>query len=196
MKVLISGFGPFAEHTQNPTEDLINRLRDSKFPYELAAVLLPVSYKDSFLVLEERIKEFSPDWVISFGLAGDRNAISLEQIAVNEMNSKTADNQGVKLEGVEILHNSENSLHSTLPLEQILLFSEDSPIPYEISQNAGRFVCNALMYKALHYFKDSDVKAGFIHIPPTIEHNKVDDGHKFVDIFESVYGWLIKLEHF
>ena len=40
-------------------------------------------------------------------------------------------------------------------------------IPVELSNSAGTYVCNNLMYHVLHYIDNNklDIKAGFIHVP-------------------------------
>jgi pyroglutamyl-peptidase len=45
--------------------------------------------------------------------------------------------------------------------------SLDAGIPAQISNSAGTFVCNALMYRVLNMTEGTDTKAGFIHVPQT-----------------------------
>jgi pyroglutamyl-peptidase len=46
-------------------------------------------------------------------------------------------------------------------------------IPAEISNSAGTYLCNNVMYQTLHYLhqqqKESAVRAGFVHIPASHE---------------------------
>lgn len=55
----------------------------------------------------------------------------------------------------------------------------ENGFPSEISNTAGTYLCNNVMYEALHYVNttNSSIISGFIHIPAShelaIEHGKV-----------------------
>ena len=42
---------------------------------------------------------------------------------------------------------------------------KENNIKASISYTCGTYVCNYLMYSVLNYFKDTNVKSGFIHVP-------------------------------
>ncbi|PLP12840.1 pyroglutamyl-peptidase I, partial [Klebsiella pneumoniae] len=55
---------------------------------------------------------------------------------------------------------------STLPIKAIVSALRQQGIPASVSQTAGTFVCNHVMYGLLHQLQGkSGQKAGFIHIP-------------------------------
>lgn len=55
---------------------------------------------------------------------------------------------------------------STLPIKAMVAALRESGIPASVSQTAGTFVCNHVMYGVLHKLADRpEVKGGFIHIP-------------------------------
>lgn len=55
---------------------------------------------------------------------------------------------------------------STLPIKAIVAALRSKGIPASVSQTAGTFVCNHVMYGLLHSLHNSSgVKGGFIHIP-------------------------------
>ena len=56
---------------------------------------------------------------------------------------------------------------STLPIRQMMKDIAVKKIPVEISNSAGTYVCNNLMYHVLNYIDVNklNIKAGFIHVP-------------------------------
>ncbi|PLM97052.1 pyroglutamyl-peptidase I, partial [Klebsiella variicola] len=54
----------------------------------------------------------------------------------------------------------------TLPIKAIVSALRDRGIPASVSQTAGTFVCNHVMYGLLHKLQEqAGVRGGFIHIP-------------------------------
>jgi pyroglutamyl-peptidase len=56
-----------------------------------------------------------------------------------------------------------------LPLDEMLASVLELEIPAALSDDAGRFVCNHVMYAALDEIERADmsVRCGFIHVPLT-----------------------------
>ncbi|MGH1467381.1 MAG: pyroglutamyl-peptidase I [Bdellovibrionales bacterium] len=166
MKVLISGFEPFGGDKINPSQELIKKLKDQTFAFEVLGVVLPVSFENSFTVLKKHIDQFKPDYVVCTGLAKDRSGITIERIAVNVMEASIPDNDGYKPHGERIISNDSDGLFSTLPIDSILTQLKKAEIKSSISNTAGTYVCNSLMYKVLSYGKELGYRGGFIHLPP------------------------------
>ena len=61
----------------------------------------------------------------------------------------------------------DKSIFSTIPIKEIVSAIKNEKIPAAISDSAGTFVCNHLMYGILNHISKSNIhaKAGFIHIP-------------------------------
>ncbi len=167
MKIIITGFEPFLDSEENPTQEIIKLLPKSIYGNELIKVELPVIYDECFNILLKIIEEKKPDVIINLGLAGGRKAISIERVAININDSSSPDNKGVILQDKQIIKAGKNAYFSTLPIKQIMKNIEKKKIPVEISNSAGTYVCNNLMYHALHYIyiNNLDIKAGFIHVP-------------------------------
>ena len=100
--------------------------------------------------------------------------------------------ESINLEG-------EPGYFSTLPIRQMVNKLIEEGFPAEISNTAGTYLCNNVMYEALHYAKTTkpDMKAGFIHIPAShelaIQHGKIpswshDDLKRSVEICIGVLG--------
>jgi len=167
MKILITGFVAFLENTENPTQEILKLLPKSIYGNKLIKVELPVVYDECFDVLLPEILENTPDIIINLGLAGGRKAISLERVAININDSISTDNKGNCPTDEVIEKMGKNAYFSTLPLRKLMKNIQAKNIPVEVSNSAGTYVCNNLMYHVLHYIVQNnlDIKAGFIHVP-------------------------------
>ena len=167
MKVLITGFDKFGGESINPSNLCVNSLSDVIDNIEIKKITLPTVFKDSSRVLEENIKSFSPSIVICVGQAGGRSKITPERIAINIDDARIPDNIGNSPIDEIIRKDGENAYFSTLPIKAIVDELNKNNIPSAISNTAGTFVCNHIMYESLYLAstKYPHIKAGFIHIP-------------------------------
>ena len=167
MKVLITGFDKFGGESINPSSLCVNSLLDVIDNIEIKKITLPTIFKDSSQVLEENIKSFSPNIVICVGQAGGRSKITPERIAINIDDARIPDNIGNSPIDETIRKDGENAYFSTLPIKAIVDELNKNNIPSTISNTAGTFVCNHIMYESLYLTstKYPNIKAGFIHIP-------------------------------
>lgn len=108
-----------------------------------------------------------PDAIISLGQAGGRSCISIERVAINVDDAKIADNDGNKPIDKFIFEDGENAYFSTLPIKAMVEAIKAAKIPAEISNSAGTYVCNHLMYGILYKINKErlNIRAGFIHLP-------------------------------
>ena len=167
MKVLITGFDSFGNETINPSNLAVNSLPDSIGDIIIKKVTIPTIFKKSSEVLEKYIAEFSPNIVICVGQAGGRSKITPERIAINIDDARIPDNIGNSPIDETIRKDGENAYFSTLPIKAIVDELNKNNIPSAISNTAGTFVCNHIMYESLYLTstKYPNIKAGFIHIP-------------------------------
>ena len=167
MRVLITGFDKFGGESINPSSSCVNSLPDVIDNIEIKKVTLPTVFKDSSRVLEENIKSFSPNIIICVGQAGGRSKITPERIAINIDDARIPDNIGNSPIDEAIRKDGENAYFSTLPIKAIVDELNKNNIPSAISNTAGTFVCNHIMYEALYITSKNypNIKAGFIHIP-------------------------------
>ena len=167
MRVLITGFDKFGGESINPSSLCVNSLPDVIDNIEIKKITLPTVFKDSSRVLEENIDSFSPNIVICIGQAGGRSKITPERIAINIDDARIPDNIGNSPIDKTIRKDGENAYFSTLPIKAIVEELNKNNIPSAISNTAGTFVCNHIMYESLYLTstKYPNIKAGFIHIP-------------------------------
>ncbi|KAB2335828.1 pyroglutamyl-peptidase I [Bacillus mesophilum] len=170
-KLLLTGFEPFLQFKINPTMKIASELNGQSIgDYGIHSEILPVDFRIAGRKLLSYIEKYKPDAVISLGLAGGRYKITPERIAIN-INDGESDNSGNKLEDERIIDEGEDGYFTTLPIRNMINSLHSSGLPAEISNSAGTYLCNHVMYQALHYAKkqDADMKAGFIHIPASHE---------------------------
>ena len=166
MKILITGFDPFDKDDINPSIELVKKIDEKIDNAQIFKVEIPTVFKKSGEILEENIKKIRPDVILCIGQAGGSPSISVERIAINIDDARIADNLGEKPIDEKIRVDGENAYFSNLPIKKIVEEIKKEKIPAEISNSAGTFVCNHLMYEALYLAKKyKNIKVGFIHIP-------------------------------
>lgn len=165
--VLLTGFEPFGDESINPSWEVVSRLEGVTDAEEcIVCVQLPCVFGESLQVLLAAIARYSPTLVIAVGQAGGRTDISLERIAINIDDARIPDNQGYQPIDKPVVENGPAAWFSTLPIKAIVNALQQEGIPASVSQTAGTYVCNHVMYGLLHALGDKpEVKAGFIHIP-------------------------------
>ena len=77
------------------------------------------------------------------------------------------DNDGYQPVDTPVYEDGENAYFATLPIKGIVEEIKESKIPASISNTAGTYVCNHIMYSLLYYVskKNLNIKGGFIHVP-------------------------------
>jgi pyroglutamyl-peptidase len=175
-RLLISGFEPFAGEAINPSAELVRDrawLQSSLPGFDVQSVLLPVTFQAAYEVLSRRVRELDPDVVIALGQAGGRDKLGLERVAINCLDAEIADNAGEKPVDEPIEKGGPVGLFATLPIRKMLDKGLASGIACEISNTAGTYVCNFLLYRLLEENRTSRRHCGFIHLPYLPEQAKV-----------------------
>lgn len=166
-KLLLTGFEPFLNYPINPTEEIVQALDGAVIgDYMVCSKLLPVEFRLSGDRIIEYIQDILPDAVISLGLAAGRSQITLERIGINCADGEK-DNTGYKPLGERIVADGADGMFTSLPLNQMLEGLIEAGYPASISNSAGTYVCNQVMYRVLHHFQETkqSKQAGFIHVP-------------------------------
>lgn len=175
-KILISGFEPFGGSAINPTERLINDIKNESFAdAEIRTVLLPVHYDECAELLLKEVRTFEPDAVIACGVAGGRTAVTPERIAINTKDvppeSVIADNRGARPQDEPIDPEGPDGLFATLPIRAMVNRMKEAGIPATVSNTAGTYICNNTMYAVLNEIRKRQlpILAGFVHFPASTE---------------------------
>ena len=166
MKIIVTGFDPFGGETINPSIECVKALPEIE-GVELIRLELPTVFKESAKRLNEVINDVKPDAVLSVGQAGGRPGITMERIAINVDDARIPDNISQQPIDETIQTEGEAAYFTTLPIKRIVKAIREAGISAEVSNSAGTFVCNHIMYQALFAATKADkpFKAGFMHIP-------------------------------
>ncbi len=180
-KVLITGFAPFDGEQLNPSYEAIKSIDLKSLPCELMRMEVPTEFYVSANQVIDTIHIFHPDVIILVGQAGGRKEISVERVAINIDDASIPDNRGMKPIDHEISVFGQPAYFSTLPIKRIVKVLQDHGFPANVSNSAGTYVCNHLMYSVLHELSMNNpysAIAGFIHVPYTTSQVK-DKPHAF-----------------
>ncbi|GAA0127092.1 MULTISPECIES: pyroglutamyl-peptidase I [Clostridium] len=167
MKVLITGFDPFGGEKVNPALEAVKLLPDIISGAEVIKLEIPTVFRKSVIHIDEAIKMNNPDIVISVGQAGGRFGINPERVAINIDDARIKDNIGNQPIDIEIEEDGKKAYFSSLPIKAMVKKMNDNGIPAAVSNTAGTFVCNHVMYGILYLIdkKYPNIKGGFIHVP-------------------------------
>ena len=172
--ILISAFEPFGVDDINPTQLVLKDLPEEIAGCNIHKLLLPVEFKKAPKIASTEFLKIKPSILIMLGQAGGRDNISIESKAINLMNAPTlGDNADYKPQNEPIIFDGPKYLDTTLPIEKIVEAINKESIPSKISNDAGTYVCNALLYQMLYLNKEK-IPMGFIHVPYIKEQGHLD----------------------
>ncbi|SFM86793.1 pyroglutamyl-peptidase [Izhakiella capsodis] len=166
--VLITAFEPFDGETVNPSWEAVRQLDQRELMgATVVACLLPCEFGQSLVVLKQAINRLRPTLVMATGQAGGRSEVSVERIGINIDDARIADNRGRQPVDQPIVPEGPAAYFATLPIKAMVAAIREAGIPAVISQTAGTYVCNHVLYSLLHYLHHAmpEVRGGFIHIP-------------------------------
>ncbi|MGR7909359.1 pyroglutamyl-peptidase I [Lysinibacillus capsici] len=177
-KILVTGFEPFLDYKINPTMQIVEELNGKKIDcYDIVGRILSVDFQQSAEQLKQHIEEVKPQIIISLGLAGGRFKVTPERIAINVKDGEP-DNNGYTPVDERIHEEGADAYLTNLPIRSMVNRLQAEGYPAEISNTAGTYLCNNIMYEGLAYAQQHEgVRAGFIHIPASfelaIQHGKI-----------------------
>ena len=167
MKVLITGFDPFGGEKINPALEAVMALPDTIGDVEVIKLEIPTVFGKSLATIREAVIKHQPDIIISVGQAGGRFGISPERVAINIDDARIKDNEGNQPIDIKVIENGEAAYFSNLPIKAMTQAMVNAGIPASVSNSAGTFVCNHVMYGILHMIHTEypHMRGGFIHVP-------------------------------
>lgn len=150
INILLTSFDTWLPHQpSNASDDLLAKVAEiESLPYALTFLRkLPVDPKLGPMQAIAKIDELQPDLIICCGMAESRKILTVESTAISEG---------------EILQ-------TTIPLSSLVA----NLTLTEISDDAGKFVCEALYYSVLKHIKEKSLQSQciFIHVPILTEEN-------------------------
>ncbi|MCD8506254.1 MAG: pyroglutamyl-peptidase I [Alkalibacterium thalassium] len=167
MKILVTGFDPFGGEKINPAYEAVRRLDSEIAGAEIITMELPTVFHHAAEVLEGKIREADPDVILCVGQAGGRYSVSPERVAINLDDARIPDNKRNQPIDSPIQSDGPAAYFSTLPIKAMVEKMRQAGVPASVSNSAGTFVCNHIMYQVL-YTLDRHFPGktgGFVHVP-------------------------------
>ena len=166
MKILLTGFDPFGGESINPAWEAVKRVK-APAGAELIRLEVPTVFGRSITTVLTSMRLHRPDVVVCVGQAAGRSEITPERVAINIADASIPDNEGNRPCDTPIYPDGENACFSTLPVKAMVEAIKAAGLPASLSNTAGTFVCNQLMYGLLYHISREfpGMGGGFIHVP-------------------------------
>lgn len=166
MKILLTGFDPFGGATINPAWETAKRVK-ARAGIEIIPLMVPTVFGRSIETVTAAMEKHCPDAVLCLGQAGGRSDITPERVAINLNDARIPDNDGVTLIDTPIYEDGETAYFSSLPVKAMIEAIHEVGLPASLSNSAGTYVCNHLMYGLLYTIakRYPGMRGGFVHIP-------------------------------
>ena len=167
MKLLLTAFDPFGGERLNPALEAVKKVSDRVGDVEIIKLEVPTVFGKSINMVKAEMERIQPDFVLCIGQAGGRFDVTPERVAINIDDARIPDNEGNQPLSTAIFEDGENAYFSSLPVKAMVQAIRDIGLPSSVSNTAGTFVCNHLMYGVLYHIKHSypKMRGGFVHVP-------------------------------
>lgn len=142
-RILLTSFNTWLPHqTSNSSDDLLNELAKVDTSSFLTFLkLLPVDVELASCCVIEKINELQPNVIICCGMAESRSLLTIESTATC----------------------GEMVLNTPVDLIELII----NAVAIEISNDAGKFVCEGLYYSIMQYIIEQQLNIDciFVHVP-------------------------------
>lgn len=185
VRLLLTGFGPFPNVEDNASASLVTQLAEAagRVPgVRVASQILSVDWEAAPRQAAALIASEGPDIILHFGVSRSATAIVIESIAHNRC-SDFPDVCGAVPPSSRLDENAADMLASTFPVHEIVGRLKAKNLPVQLSEDAGAYLCNAVLYTSLHACLRPKVQAGFIHLP--VDLSGQDGGLTMADAVEG-----------
>ncbi len=167
MKLLLTAFDPFGGETINPALEAVRLVSDKVGEVDIVKLTVPTVFGKSVQTVAAAMEKEKPDAVLCIGQAGGRFDLTPERVAINCDDARIPDNEGNQPIDQVIFKDGAPAYFSTLPIKAMVQSIRGEGIPASVSNTAGTFVCNHLMYGVLYTLAKHypNVRGGFMHVP-------------------------------
>lgn len=168
--VLLTGFGPFPGVPVNATARLVPALaaiaHDAFSDHAIHHEILPAEWAVAPVRLAALLETHKPVLALHFGVAQDATGFRVEGEAHNACRL-SPDAKGDVPATLSLIADGALSQSVTVPVEKIVQKLQSLGLPAYSSSDAGRYLCNTVLYHSLTASARSQrgFRAGFIHIP-------------------------------
>ena len=158
---------PFGGERTNPSWEIAKSLPKIISGHRVVALRVPTEFGKAIDVTIKAINAHQPEIVLCFGQAGGRSCMNVERVAINVDDARTADNAGKQLIDEAVRTDGPAAYFCSVPIKAMVAAMKKAGVPAVISNTAGTFVCNHLIYGVLDHIAQYRLttRAGFIHVP-------------------------------
>lgn len=177
--LLLTGFGPFPGIADNATAVLVPRLTkavQARFVgFRVHGEILPTEWDAGPRRLTELLTSLKPAIALHFGVSADAAGFQIEQRGANICRG-VSDAAGRMPGAAHVLAEAMTHRLSSLAIVEAVERLRRLAIPAHISQDAGAYLCNAVLYHSLRHANEHAplTITGFIHIPSRIGNDSAD----------------------
>ena len=166
MKLLVTGFGPFPGVRHNPSGQIALAIgrsaRLKRQGVQIAAHELIVTYA-ALPDLVELIDREKPDAILMFGIAARTKQPRLERRGENRTRPLSVDASGTRPKSRKLDETAPLIRNVRVALEPLRLALQRQGFKPTLSNNAGAYLCNAVLFNALG--EKPDAPCIFVHVP-------------------------------
>lgn len=177
LTILVTGFGPFPGAPFNPTDALVQHLTRIRRPAFATTRRVGHVFPTSYSILDEDfpalVRQHRPDVILMFGLASRTRHLRVETVARNILSASLPDVTGTRPAQSRLAAAKTKALQSGAPCARLLQAARSARVRAALSRDAGRYLCNALYWRALEAVAQPDGPrfAVFIHVPKVRRHS-------------------------
>lgn len=176
--ILVSGFEAFGGRSENASWVLAQEIGKA-FPQEVRTLQVPVIW-GAPLESINGVKPLPKVW-LAFGEGTPEFQI---EIVAHNLRGRYPDNHGMKPATPEVVKDAEAELHQQAKVEGLAQALTQAGFPTHVSQSAGRYLCEEMLYSLLHAQKqhpEALKMVMFIHVPPLAQTVKLPASQQKVD---------------
>eukprot|EP00457_Paulinella_chromatophora_P011566 gb/GEZN01011714.1/.p1 GENE.gb/GEZN01011714.1/~~gb/GEZN01011714.1/.p1 ORF type:complete len:263 (-),score=40.51 gb/GEZN01011714.1/:346-1113(-) len=176
--ILLTGFGPWGSSPVNPAEKVAKALNGVLIgDFTIVSVITPSSFVESLEVVKAKLEQVHPAVVVMLGEYPGRAALTVERLAQNLNDSARyglSDSNHFSTRDLLTAPDGPAAYYTTLPIRAMVKAMRAAGVPADISDTAGTFWGNHLMYGILHHLsahkapgtsQPPSVRTGWIHLP-------------------------------
>lgn len=175
VRILLTGFEPFAGRGINPSWEAAQRLQGATAGSARIDVLrVPVVWRESVRIITDELDREPVAGLVIGGLSFGRGAVSVEAIAhaIGDVPWQ-ADNadRALSAQRSDGDPDGPDALLATAPVRSVTAAINAAGVPAQVSWDGGAYVSNATLYGALRYAKTRGLRlpTTYLHVPATPE---------------------------
>lgn len=170
--ILLTGFGPFPGIADNATQHLVPRLAEAarrRFPrHTVHAEILPTEWQAGPHRLVAITEAVQPGIALHFGVSEKATGFVLEARGLNHCR-QSPDAAGCLPEAAHVIAGAVHEHATSLAVETALARLAMLGLPASVSNDAGGYLCNAVLYRSLTlHAHTAGAIVGFVHVPAHI----------------------------